>query len=287
MALSKPIRYVTFNVDQAQREQLVPGKTWDERAPGVLDVIRESKADILCIQEMRNLTTSKMTVDEFAAKITRIYPNFASVIWYYNDSAMPFAGACFYDRMRFRVIRSERLRYDTETGKEMDVRSHLFIEFENIETKKTFHVVNVHPALGEEHKWKAINELIRRFSCVFHCARGPTIISGDFNLFDDREGVQMREELQRYWTDMAYPLVHKRSDGSEHEMSGTFFGFEHDEFHRPLDAMSRLDHIFTDGFKKVSNAEFINVDNAPLQEDRSYPSDHVCIAVDLVPVTEY
>lgn len=282
MAAATPFRFVTFNVDQARREEQVPGKTWNERVGGVLDVIRTAKPDIMCIQEMRNLETSNMTVDEFVAVVTRIYPELAAVPAYYNDTKFSFAGAVFYNRYRFRFLGSGKYHYNADTGNPEHMRSHLEVELVEIATKKKLSVVNVHTPLPEDAKWEAIDVLFQEFGEPYCHSDGGQIFSGDWNFFDDKDGHAMRAKMEQLWTDAAFPLVH-RVDETETVLSGTFFGYAHDEFHKQFDAMSRLDHVYVNKHvAKQGNAFFINKDNAPLPEDRSYPSDHVCIGVDFI-----
>ena len=92
-----------------------------------------------------------------------------------------------------------------------------------------------------------------------------------FNFFNDREGIPQRNGMLCHFTDLAYPLKN---------LSGTFYGYSHDEFKRDINNMSRLDHIFTKGFKKIDDATAHGWSREML-EKREYPSDHLMIIVDV------
>lgn len=282
--------FVTWNVDQARREELEPGYEWDVRAPKVFAtlqrVAKHAPIDILCIQEMRNLTTSKMTVDEFVAHVTRLFPNFAAATSYYNDTQLPFAGAVFYDRLRFGLVRTERIPYDTETGNPEHVRSHLLVVLREIKTGIELAVVNVHPALHEDHKWKALAALHQVGERYWgKDAEAACIVAGDFNFFDDKDGGAMRDSMLQEWHDAAYPLMHYPSTKV---MSGTFLGYPHDAFHRPVNAMSRLDHVFLNGMvEPLPGIGYValtyTTDDTPVSEESraQEPSDHLPVRVQL------
>lgn len=275
--------FVSFNVNQAFREeQKKQGFEWDARVGKILELLKEAgngkNLKLMCIQELRNLSTSKMTVDDFVAAVTRIYPSFTAIVSYYNDTQFSFAGAIFYDRFFFRMLRSQQIRYDTERNPE-HVRTHQVVVLEEISSGKELTVVNVHMGMDEDHKWKGIDALDREFGAGR--SRGSQIIAGDFNLFDDRQGHQMREHLLETWSDASYPLVHVRNNGEKVSYKGTFFGYSHDDFHRPLENMAKLDHVLIHKIQKLSYASFVNLKNAELVRDE-YPSDHCLVLISMM-----
>jgi len=60
--------------------------------------------------------------------------------------------------------------------------------------------------------------------------------------------------------------------------SGTFMGFERDEFKKPFNAMSRLDHIFSRGVRQEGDGANVFGDLEKVK-NRTYPSDHLMITV--------
>lgn len=66
----RALKIVTFNVNAALEAQKTPDTCFNVRAPRIIALIKEliekQGADIICLQELRNLPDS-MTVDQFLA----------------------------------------------------------------------------------------------------------------------------------------------------------------------------------------------------------------------------
>jgi len=105
----------------------------------------------------------------------------------------------------------------------------------------------------------------------------------------------MRTQMYKFFDDdAAHPLFSIEGD-NKYEMSGTFIGFEHDEFHADMTPdyqgnrytkMSRLDHVFVRGLTRYGfDQGSIRSDAAivvrPIGSDsidrKTYPTDHCII----------
>jgi exonuclease III len=59
---ARPFTFATWNIDQARREEAFPETRFDVRWPSIKAQIAAADADVLCLQELRNLETSEISV---------------------------------------------------------------------------------------------------------------------------------------------------------------------------------------------------------------------------------
>ena len=143
-------------------------------------------------------------------------------------------------------------------------------------------VYNVHLGLEEEFKTKACYKMIDIVKDLSN--NEPYIVTGDFNLFPDRDGSQQRNILTQEWLDLGKDAVTL----SGKHVEGTFVGYEHDEFKADLvNMVSRLDHIFSSRqIEKLGNSILYTktmLKNEPAElMTRLYPSDHLPLIVDII-----
>jgi endonuclease/exonuclease/phosphatase family metal-dependent hydrolase len=126
----------------------------------------------------------------------------------------------------------------------------------------------------------AINENEKTLSCEWlrgylDCVNERYLCAGDYNFFDDVDGIKQRRTMivDGHREDLAYPLANA---------SGTFMGYEWNEFKQPFDKMSRLDHVFVHPrwVKRIGEARAWG--DMEQVKQRVYPSDHLMIYLEFV-----
>lgn len=263
------IKFATWNVDQARREENYEETKWDNRYESVLKLIEKADADILCIQELRNLDTSKIGVKRFLS----LFPeNYDFEYAYYSENEHSFALATLYNRTKYYVVNSRRFRY---TDRVDEGQICLGLNFVDKETRESFWVYNTHFSIHEEFKWNSVNKVIAELGTT----NDKMLIAGDYNFFDDRDGTKQRQKMSEYFIDIAHPL-YDSYDNDCKMLSGTFIGFEHDDFKREYENMSRLDHIFSRNIKSSEVAIGFGA-TEELLRTRKYPSDHLMVRVNV------
>lgn len=295
--LPTELHYMTYNVDQAMREEAFPDTKWMARKDRVAALINEVNADIVTLQEMRKLPGT-ITVNEWLATS---FPQYYYEIGFRNASALSFGQANLYNPNKFYAEKTvKRWLSDTpnvisdtwassaggSTGFGYLVLATRFLwvsEGKVVENMKPFWVFNVHFGLEEELKTKSCTKLLE---IVKEVTNGENaIISGDFNLFPDREASKQRAILVSEFTDVGEGAV---TSQNAKKVEGTFVGFEHDAFKADLKNMvSRLDHVFTypkaAQFVKSESAQLITKTMLAPEPDeltiRKLPSDHLPISV--------
>nr|QYA18704.1 putative endonuclease/exonuclease/phosphatase [Clandestinovirus] len=300
--LPSELHYMTYNVDQAMREEAFPETKWMARKDRVAALINEVNADIITLQEMRKLPNT-ITVNEWLATS---FPQYYYEIGFRNASALSFGQANLYNPNKFYADRTvKRWLSDTpnvisdtwassaggSTGFGYLVLATRFLwvfEGKVVENKKPFWVFNVHFGLEEDLKTKSCAKLLE---IVKEVSGGESsIISGDFNLFPDRDATKQRAILVSEFNDIGEGAI---TSQKAQKVEGTFVGFEHDSFKADLKNMvSRLDHIFTypktNQFVKRDPAQLITKTMlVPEPEElsvRHLPSDHLPISVKLTVV---
>lgn len=260
-------KFATWNIDQARREENHEETRFDNRWPAIKRYITDARPDLFTLQELRNLTTSEMTVPRLLYEVSQLGYDYKHA--YYGKDEISFALAIFYDRRRF-FVRDCRVSIlpATPSNSPSVTRIVLSVNLESVKTGRRLWFCATHFGLEEHEKDASVEYLanmFRRFLDVnesFFCA-------GDYNFFDDRDGKKQRAVLTDVAQDAAFPLTNA---------SGTFMGFAHDEFAQPFDAMSRLDHIFYGGQMKCQPA--MAYGDMDLVKQRKYPSDHLMILFD-------
>lgn len=271
----EPIKFATWNINQAGAAERFVETKFDNRWPKIFQQIKDCDADIICLQELRNLDTSEIKVIDILHMIGELGYDYRHT--YYGETSTSFALATFYRRDKFFVdnteikilpLSDEDNEKKVMLGKIVTTCVVMNIRFINIITREEFSVLNTHFGMKEEEKNKSVDFLLKYIKTIT-----PTFISaGDFNFFDDRDGLEQRKKMLEHTSDLAYPLENA---------SGTFMGFEYDEFKKPFENMSRLDHIFT-SMPIFLCKKAIAFGDMNLVKERKYPSDHVMVVIDFL-----
>lgn len=287
-------KILQYNVDQACREEKYENTKWNNRYERVVKLILEVDADIVCLQEMRKLDTSKITVQQFLVLFDEQYDY---DLRYRNPTRLAFGQVVMWKREKFFPLKKE-VRWLSETPEKVSI----FNGFTNLEAnhgtilhglqlalvkdgaivddKKFLWIFNTHLALNEEIKTKCCNLLPNLIETLSEGQ--PWLLTGDFNFFPDKDGDKQRKIL----TDFGFVDQCKGAKTLKGtEIEGTFVGFEQDEFKDDLKNLtSRLDHIFSNTL--ISGSNPIIYTKTCLEEEpeelttRDYPSDHLPLVLD-------
>ena len=271
-------RVLTFNVAAARRDEEHEETKMDVRFGKIFSVIQAADADIVCLQELRTLETSRYGVKDFVTGLMDL--GYDVAYEYYTPRKSSFALAIAYRRDKFFPSYLKKYTYHAVSGENPGAESNLIyfgIRFRDVRGPgaPSFWIFSTHLAMEEGRKWEAVNKLKKRF--LADTWTEPFLIAGDYNFFDDRDGGAQRTALLSHGlTDLAHPV--STPDGSV--LSGTFIGFDHDEHKCAPEAMSRLDHVFARGIERVGpSATAVGVTLDVLAR-RTYASDHLAIAID-------
>jgi hypothetical protein len=264
-----PITTAVFNIDQAHRVRCKtgtnepdPNKEWDNRAESLAQMINECGADIICVLEMRNLQNSKIPVRKFLSML-----NYDYEYVYYCEYNLSFAMAILYKSDKFYVLDSDRFHLHNNPGNDKIMFG---LKFKVKGSNNGFWVYGTHFAIDEPSKWEGVNKIIERFGN----AEYPVIIAGDFNFFDDLEGIPQRNKMLTAFEDLAFPLK---------DLDGDFYGYSGDVGKRKvvqegnrIKGMSRLIHIFSKNIQKLEMATAYKWTPEMILNE-TYPTDHLAI----------
>ena len=246
-------KFVTYNVDQAMREERHENTKWANRKDRVKSMIEKMDADIACLQEFRTLPGNE-SPQEF---IANAFPKFRFWMDYRNASDMAFGQVIMWNPEKFYPVEyCKRWLSDTpqtlsdtwsvgqggSTGWGYILTGIKFVPVEGgkaIRNKPAFWVFNTHFGLEEDLKTKSCEALIRLTREIV--ADSPFIVSGDLNLFPDKNAITQRAILTEHLKDLGKGALTSQKGI---QVEGTFVGYEHDDFKADLKNMqSRLDHV--------------------------------------------
>lgn len=237
----------SYNIDAARREQnsVHSELHFENRAPRLLQNMLESKADILCLQELRNLDNCTLDVVATMHHVQRTTHLAAVGPFYYGQQDVSFALVTLYRRSRFAVenvgiIQLSPGQFD-EHGKIC-----LWTLFRCIATGRHFIVANTHfDVAPESSKDESIKQCFPQLKELATKNKCSVLCVGDYNLFDDLQGGNQRKTIESMgFTDIFFPL-HLDDSQSAPVLSGTFKGYSKtDKQAKSFDNMSRLDHGF-------------------------------------------
>lgn len=305
----KSFSFMTYNVDQAMREENVEATKWMKRKDRVAALIKDVGADIVCLQEMRKLK-EVISVNKFLAE----FDDYEFVVGYRNASSLAFGQAILWNRKRFDILRTvKRWLSDTPyvpsdtwsaitagtTGFGYLVLCAQFVPVATdhedkaegepvskfVNNGQPFWVFNVHFGLDEDVKTKSCYKLLE---IVHEVANDqPAIIAGDFNFFPDKNADFQRAIMTSVYDDAGKGA--KTLSGKHVE--GTFVGYDHDPFKADLgNMMSRLDHVFV-SHNTVAHSDpvlytrtMLSTKEEEVENEfttRNYPSDHLPLLVKL------
>jgi len=290
-------KFMTYNIDQAMREEKYEETKWMNRKDRVAALIRDVNADIVCLQEMRQLPNS-VTANQFLGQFEEYFYEIA----YRNPSLASFGQAILYKPTKFYPMKSVKKWLSTTPDKVSDsfstkpggstgcgyiLQGIYFVPISDgkvITNAKGFWVFNTHYGLEEELKTRSC--YVVKIAIEDITKGADYVLSGDFNLFPDRDGAMQRDILCQW----KYPMQDlgkgaKTLKGKQVE--GTFVGFEHDEFKADLKNMiSRLDHIFGSNNVIGTNPVLYTKTMLPQEPEelttRQYPSDHLPIVIEII-----
>jgi endonuclease/exonuclease/phosphatase family metal-dependent hydrolase len=257
--------FATWNIDGDVREEKHEETRFDVRWKHILAQIAEAKPDILCLQELRNLETSVMTVPRMLYEISQSGYDYKHA--YYGPDHIAFAQAIFFRRDKFFPVKMH-LHLLPLADKTQPNRSKIVmgVQLRCIESEKSVTIYNTHFGMNEQEKTLSCDWLRGYLDCV----NEPYLCAGDYNFFDDLNGIQQRQSMiiDGSREDLAYPLANA---------SGTFMGYEWNEFKPPFEKMSRLDHVFASSHwvKRIGEARVWG--DMEQVKQRTYPSDHLMI----------
>lgn len=264
----------TLNIAQAKRDELYGYSKFDTRCPAIVNLVKNSFSDVICMQELRNLPTSQWSIPGFLAlfsgKTNAV--KYDNVYGYYDFDDASFAHAILVNRERLDVLKTTYVDTSPERvpGQAWwPRRCHAALVQCKQDQTVVFWVVSVHLSMLEKEKKRSVLKLIDTVENNPEFQGIPAVFMGDYNFFDDDDQTEQRDRMSQVFEDCAFPLANA---------SGTFLGFEHDNYKCQPDAMARLDHIFvTPGIQKFETA-FVEGEEEQITQ-RTYPSDHLMVSV--------
>lgn len=288
-----------YNVDQAMREEGYPETKWVNRMERVKRLIDEVDADIVCLQEMRQLPDSP-TVNRFLGSFTQ----YRYTVAYRNPGAASFGNAILYKPEKWfpvesvvRWLTGEHVNDTKKPGDAwatksagscgygyivMGVRLLPVVDGRIAQPSPALWVFNTHFGLEEDLKTRSCRMLRAIVNDV--ALDELFIVCGDFNFFPDRDGGKQRAILSEVWNDLGDGAVTCRG----RRVEGTFVGYERDAFKADLNNMvSRLDHVFSHRQLVVNSTPLLYTKTMLEKEPeelttRSYPSDHLPLVVSII-----
>jgi endonuclease/exonuclease/phosphatase family metal-dependent hydrolase len=285
------LKVLQYNVDMCVREEKFEETKWINRKERVIKIINEIDADIVCLQELRNLDGNE-TINQFLSRFTQYHYK----LEYRNPSTYSFGNAILYKptkiyptkTMKNWLSKTPDIVSDSFVNKEGDIPKGfgfiimgiLFHHVENgkiVVGKEPFWVYNTHLGLEEKLKEEQVKSIINILDV------NTMILCGDFNFFPDKDGDKQRLMLTTHLNDLGKGA--KTLQGRSIE--GTFVGYEHDEFKADLSNMvSRLDNVFASKDVHAESAIlYTRTMLTPEPEEltsRSTPSDHLPLIVTIV-----
>lgn len=286
--------FLTYNVDQAVREESNPATKWSARAARVASLLRDSDAWLMNLQEMRHLDGNPAPESWLA----NLGSHYKSIVAYRNPTKYSFGQATVYDtRYLFPIVTITKWLSDTPdvpSDTFLDAKGAtgfgsvvLFIKFAFVSEGKiitnipSFWSVNVHFALDEDVKTKSSHKLVELLDSV--CGRERFILSGDFNLFPDLQGADQYKILLANGMIDCSSQIHTSQENRR--ITGTFVGYPHDSFAAkdPRNPTSALDKIFVKNYPPEDPSipsiaitqTYNNVEPVELSDPWALPSDHL------------
>lgn len=296
-------KLMTYNIDQAVREEEHAKTKWEVRKNRIKALIQEVNADIVCLQELRQLYEDSDPPEVFLGELSRL--GYESFLVRRNPSRMAFGNAILWKSSRFIATHRDTM-WLSDTPWEVSVTeswspntwgatvSGVFLQSVHerrvIDNVPGFWVWNTHFLLEEKFKFRACEFLVSYFGGDRRTRNSPWILCGDFNFFmplpNSSEKV-FGDEQRKVLTDGGFQDLSKNAQtlGGK-TIDGTFFGYDHDPFKSNLSEMhSRLDHVFGSTYISVHSAiQYTRSmsDDITFEDDvanelthRNYPSDHL------------
>lgn len=289
---------VNRGVEGEKNGEKFPMYTWKNREERIVSLIKEVDADIVCLQELRELPGTT-PVWKFLSRFQEIGYDYDAQAP--NPGAMAFSQVTMWKKSKFFKIESKAI-WLSETPETVSDSWNKFRVFGHtcfgvklltvdstgnkiISEAEPLWVFNTHFSIEEHFKTMA-SKHIKSMMDKATGNKGRYILSGDFNFFPKNEkgdffGDEQRKEIATHLTDCAKDA---KSLGGK-LLKGTFVGIESDPFKAPLPDLntSRLDHVFATGEYTVDSAvlytKTMKVPEPSELSDREFPSDHLPLVV--------
>ena len=287
-------KILTYNVNQARKEEKCEETKWGNRKDRVVALVKHTGAEIVCLQELRNLEGYE-GVQQFLASS---FPQYEG--WYdrRNASTIAFGQAILWDPRRFYPMKYEKW-WLSDTPEEIsdswskDAQETKDLGFtmtaikfccvseegKRIVNKPSFWVFNTQFPVEEDFKTKACEWISK---CIHDLAENdPFVLAGDFNLFPDLNAEEQRSTFTKHLKDLGKDAC---SSQKKRKLEGTFVGYERDPFKANLKNMvSRLDHVFGSDRVNASLPTLYTETMLPEEPEelttRSTPSDHLALGM--------
>lgn len=296
-----------WNIDNAVIEQQHEDTKWSSRCERVAGMIEFADADIVCLNEMRQLP-GESSIEDWLHKVCT-KSGYDCYVQRRDPNPLTFMSAILWKRSKFFGGKRDAIWLTNSRDNwcpngadpnkpncPIAITVDLFpllptgkIAWDTVNQKPfTLTVCTTHFPMDELAKEVAIDAL-ERWDAGALPHQVHMLLCGDFNFFSDLGGdgqrTRLRDnlELSDYGAD-----GHALWSDPRKRIVGTFIGYEHDKFHCPVDVRgqmvptSRLDHMFGKG---------LNVMERPMLIDRTmftcdecgldaklrnrFPSDHL------------
>jgi len=259
LGFSQDVKVMSFNIRLSVESD--KENAWTERKADVAELLMYYHPDFFGVQEAlpEQMRDMKASLNNY------------SYVGVGRDDGKEKGefSALFYDTEKLQVVKSGTF-WLSETpekpSKGWDAaynRVCTYAVFKDKKSKKEFLAMNIHfDHVGNVARVKS-SELILKKAKELNPKNLPLVLSGDFNLTEDTEPIQI---LSKNLEDTFY-----KAEKKHYGPAGTFTGFNISEVPK-----ERIDYIFVKGFK-IKSHRHIN----DRRENLLYPSDHFPVLVDL------
>lgn len=266
------IRIATYNVLLNKfDENLEEVNRWPIRLPRIVEIIREMKPDILCVQELYS--------DQLAGLLPFLEDLYA---FYSHQSTEGELNGIFYLKNRFEI--NEAQVWPMSQCPEMKYSDTLtMLQLKDRKTNKSFVVFNTHLSFSKIDKREGQAKFIAKKIAGF-AEKMPVVLTGDMNTFPNRPDF---DKLPFYDGGYIDNILKDKSlkDAKEASLLGHIGPLA--TFTNAMDDIAPfkgtgtpgviLDHIYvSEGIKVLIHAV------QPATVDGHFPSDHMPILIDCI-----
>lgn len=242
-----------------------PQSAWKKRRPHVEKHLRETKADLIALQEIKDIggVNSREFLGSFA-------PRYDNVCMRHCGYSNAHSIAVLYNCERFHLRKATLVPLGK--GTPTNSLSMLVCRFWSLEVDAEFLFCCAHLSPHGEKCAASVDTIEQAFHGI--PADLPVILAGDFNFFDDTpEGPRSRQRmLSIFKEDVSIPLL--SADGTV--LAGDFLGYGSDAFARTAETMGALCGIYVRG--PISTTDFkceTPVHDENLKDRSGIGSDHI------------
>ncbi|ALD61827.1 Endonuclease/exonuclease/phosphatase [Mollivirus sibericum] len=242
------IKTLTLNINDAFREEKVPGFEFKKRLPDILALILEQKPDVLFLVEVTQTEHRNLLVFELT--------NMGFRVIYGERNASPgcTANLIAFDPARFQLTKTENIQLlsdDAELPGDTSMingwGANLFVAHVLLSQNNKVVVPKRELVLGATHfpiheaSRQACTEAIRLW--LENHEKHRYIVSGDLNTFHDKGGPGQIAKLREVATvEGETSICHVTG----RKVLGTYFGYPHDRFCFDVDKfLDPLDYVIT------------------------------------------